>query len=213
MTPRDRDIFHFIEMVGICTAQQIRDVFMPNVDISKTYQRLRILENKGYIKINKIGLNNYYYIGKKTSIKMLEHDLKTTELICYLKANGANIIDFKRNMIIGKTLEKLIYADGYVSYKVKIGEKTYKRHILIEVQKSIQYKINPAYGYLYGCLEKYNHDSIKEGIDNIASENGFKQVPPLVVITNIKDDTSRLYHTKLIKLPFIKNEKWDILIR
>lgn len=213
MTPRDREIYNFIEMVGLCTAQQVRNTFMPKVDISKTYKRLRMLENNNYIKVNKIGLNNYYYTGRKTSVKMIEHDLKSTELISFLKTNGANIVKFKRNMVIGKTLGNLIYADGYVVYKIKIGEKTYKRHMLVEVQRSVQYKINPAYGHLYGCLEKYNHSSTKLELNKITLENGFKQPPPLVVITNIKDETSRLFYTRLIKLPYVKNKEWDILIR
>lgn len=213
MTPRDREIFHFIEMVGICTAQQIKEVFLPSVDITKTYQRLRVLIDNKHIKKFKIGLNNYYYVGKKTSKKMLEHDLKTTELVGYLRSNGATIVDFKRNKVIGRNLVDNIYTDGYIIYKVKIGNKTYKRHILVEVQRTIQYKVDPSFGKLHGCIEKYNHSSISKGIEDIKKEFGFKQSPPLVVITDIKDNTTQLLTTKIIKLPYIKNKEWEILIR
>lgn len=213
MTPRDRDIYHFIEMVGVCTAQQVRDTFLPTVDITKTYQRLRVLINNKHIKKFKIGLNNYYYVGKKTSKKILEHDLKTTELVAYLKSNGATIVKFKRNKVIGRSLIDNIYADGYIVYKVKIGDKTYKRHILVEVQRSIQYRVNPDFGKLYGCVEKYNHDSVRDSLKEINASNGFKQFPPLVVITDIEDNTTQLLTTKIIKLPYIKNEEWEVLIR
>lgn len=213
MTPRDREIYNFIEMVGICTAQQIREIFIPKVDIAKTYHRLRVLVDEGLVRVSKVGLNNYYYVGRKTSKKMLEHDLKTTDLIGYLKRNGANITSFKRNKIIGKTISGNIFVDGYVTYKLKIGEKTFKRHILIEVQRSIQYKPDSNYGHLYGCIAKYNHDSIKEGLKKLCEDYGFKQVPPLVVVTDIRDTTSSVFTTQLIKLPFIENELWGILIR
>lgn len=213
MTPRDRDIFHFVEMVGICTAQQVRETLLPTVDIAKTYQRLRELIKKEYIKVFKIGTNNYYYVGKKTSKKMLEHDLKTTELVGYLKANGATIVSFKRNKVIGRNLTDNIYTDGYIVYKVKIGDKTYKRHILVEVQRSVQYKVGAYFGKLYGCVEKYNHDTVKKGLEEIKKEFGFKQSPPLVVITDIEDNTTQLLTTQIIKLPYIKSEEWEILIR
>lgn len=213
MISRDREIYNFIEMVGICTAQQIKDIFLPNTDMSQTYRRLEHLTNKEFIKSYKIGLKNYYYINKKTSKKMLEHDLKTTEIIGYLKINGAEIIDFKRNKIIGKTLQNFIFADGYVAYKIKIGDKTIKRHILIEVQRSIQYKPNPNYGHLYSCVNKYNHDSVKSGILELNREYGFKKSPPLLVVTDIKDTSTQIFTTKLLKVPYIKNDEWEILIR
>ena len=144
---------------------------------------------------------------------MLEHDLKTTELVGYLISSGATIVDFKRNKVIGRNLVDNIYTDGYIIYKVKIGNKTYKRHILVEVQRTIQYKVDPGFGKLYGCIEKYNHSSINKGIEDIKKEFGFKQSPPLVVITDIKDNTSQLLTTKIIKLPYIKNKEWEILIR
>lgn len=213
MTPRDRDIFHFIEMVGICTAQQIQEVFIPEVDITKTYQRLRMLVDNKYIKVFKIGLNNYYYCGKRTAKKMLEHDLKTTELVGFLKANGATIVDFKRNMWIGKTLSESIFSDGYIAYKVKIGDKTYKRHIIVEVQRTVQYRPNPELGKLHSCLDKYNHYSVKDNLKKITSDNGFKQLPLLVVITDIEDTVTQLTTTKMLKLPYIINDKWGMLIR
>ena len=200
-------------MVGICTAQQIKDTFLPSVDITKAYQRLRVLIDNKHIKKFKVGLNNYYYVGKKTSKKILEHDLKTTELVGFLKANGATIVDFKRNKIVGRNLVDNIYADGYIIYKVKIGDKTYKRHILVEVQRSIQYKVNPSFGKLHGCVEKYNHDSVRKSLKELNAQNGFKQLPPLIVITDIEDNTTQLLTTDIIKLPYIKNEEWEILIR
>jgi hypothetical protein len=213
VTPRDREIYNFIDMVGLCTAQQVKEIFLPNVDITKTYQRLRVLVQEELIKIQKVGLNNYYYTKRKTSKKMLEHDTKTTELVGYLMKNGAEIIDFKRNKIIGRTLQDNIFTDGYIAYKIKIGDKKYKRHIVVEVQRSIQYKPRPNYGYLYSCLEKYNHDSIENGLRALSNSNKFKQLPPLVVITDIKDNTSTLLTTKLIKLPYERNDSWNILIK
>lgn len=213
MTSRDRDIYTFIDMVGICTAKQIKDIFLPKVDITKTYQRLRVLVKEEFIKVSKIGLNNYYYVNSKTSKKMLEHDLKVTELVGFLKANGATILKFKRNKIIGRDLKDNIYADGYVIYKVKIGDKTYKKHILIEVQRTLQQKPDISYGKLYGCVNKYNHTSIKEGFEKLKTDYVFKHKPPLVVITDIEDTSTQLLTTQLIKLPYIKNESWDILIR
>lgn len=213
LTTRDREIYNFIEMVGICTAKQIKEVFLPNVDITKTYLRLRNLVSRGFIKEYKIGLNKYYYVGRKTSEKMLEHDLKSTELVGFLKKSGAEILNFNRNRIIGQTLKGRIYVDCYIAYSVKVGGKTLKRHIVVEVQRSIQYKVKPNYGYLYGCIEKYNHSSINQGLSLLTLENGFKEFPPLVVVTDIKDETSKLFTTKLLKLPYTKNESWNTLIR
>lgn len=213
MITRDREIYDFIELVGICTAKQIKQIFLPNTDISQTYKRLKHLVDKGFIKCYKIGLNNYYYTNKRTSKKMLEHDLKTTEIVGYLKSNGANIIDFKRNKIIGRTLKDFIFADGYIVYKIKLGDKTFKRHILIEVQRSIQFKPNPNYGHLYSCVNKYNHSSVKDGLIELNREYGFKKSPPLIVVTDIRDTTTQLFTTKLLKVPYTKNQEWGILIR
>lgn len=213
MTKRDREIFHFIDMVGLCTAQQIRDLFIPNVDITKTYQRLRVLVQEGLIKVYKVGLNNYYYTKKRTSKKMLEHDLKTTELVSYLRQKGTAVLHFERNKILGRTLQDNIFADGYIIYKVQIGDKYYKRHILVEVQRTVQYTPNPNYGKLYSCIEKYNHNSVKLGIEKLNGTNGFKTPPPLVVITDINDNSSTTFHTRLIKLPYIIDDNWEILIK
>ena len=57
------------------------------------------------------------------------------------------------------------------------------------------------------------HNSIKEGLKKLCEDYGFKQVPPLVVVTDIRDTTSSVFTTQLIKLPFIENELWGILIR
>lgn len=213
MTPRDRDIYTFIDLVGLCTARQVKDIFFRDVDITKTYQRLRVLASEGLIKVFKVGLNNYYYTGKKTSQKMLEHDLKTTDVITYLITNGAQILNFKRNKVIGLTLGAPIIADGYVAYKIKTGGKTYKRHFIIEVQKSVQFVPHQIHGALYTCIQKYNHDSVAIGLDNLTAENGFKKLPPLLVVTNIKDNTSLSLNTPLVKLPYNITEDWESLIR
>ena len=213
MTPRDRDIYRFIDLVGLCTAQQVKEIFFKNVDITKTYQRLRVLVAEDLVKVQKVGLNNYYYTDKKTSKKMLEHDLKTTDVLMYLISNGAEILNFKRNKVIGLTLKNPIIADGYVAYKIKIGEKTYKRHFIIEVQKSIQFIPHETHGALYTCIQKYNHDSVAVGLKRLTEENGFKKLPPLLVITNIKDNTSLSFNTILFKLPYNITEDWELLIR
>lgn len=213
MTPRDRDVCDFIELVGLCTAQQIKEIFFKNVDITKTYQRLRVLVAEGLIKVQKVGSYNYYYIGRKTSKKMLEHDTKTTDVVKYLISNGAEILKFKRNMVIGLTLKEPIIADGYVAYKIKIGDKTYKRHFIIEVQKSVQFIPHEVHGALYTCIQKYNHDSVAVGIEKLTVENGFKKLPPLLVITDIKDNTSLSFNTILLKLPYNITEDWEVLIR
>lgn len=213
MTPRDRQIYHFIDMVGLCTVQEVKSLFFKDVDITKAYQRLRVLVSEGLVKVQKVGLNNYYYTNKKTSKKMLEHDLKTSEMVAYLASNGAEILNFHRNKKIGHTLKEQIITDGYIAYKIKVGEKTYKRHFIIEVQRSVQFVPNKVHGALYTCIEKYNHDTVSEGLKRLAVENGFKTVPPLLVVTDIKDETSLVLNTNLIKLPYNKTEKWELLIR
>lgn len=212
ITNRDRQVYNFINMVGICTAQQIREVFFKGVDISKVYQRLRVLYKEELIKVYKVGLNNYYYVGKRTSKKMLEHDLKTTELIGYLIQNGAEIIYFKRNKKIGYNLKESIICDGYVAYKIRVGDKKYKRHFIIEVQRNVQFIPNKTHGALYTCIQKYNHTTVAQELNNLCAAYNFKKLPPLLVITDIKDNTTLSLNTQLIKLPYNINQDWELLI-
>lgn len=213
ITSRDRQVISFIEMSKICTAQQIKSVFFRDVDISKVYRRLNVLLSKEYIKLCKIGINNYYYVGRRTSKKMLEHDLKTTDLLGFLLINNCSIINFERNKKIGSTINSQIITDGYVAYKVRVGEKLYKRHFIIEVQRFVQYIPHKTHGALYTCIEKYNHNSVLSGLKKICEENNFKTLPPLLVITDIKDNTSLSYNTSLIKLPFNIDNNWNILVK
>ncbi|MGL4449857.1 MAG: hypothetical protein ACRCTZ_01545, partial [Sarcina sp.] len=94
LTPRDREMFYFIEKVGIITPRLVQMALLPTVDISKSNQRLREMLKWELIKKEKIGLNNYYYIDELPSVGLLEHELKISEVICYLKGNGAVIEEF-----------------------------------------------------------------------------------------------------------------------
>lgn len=213
LTPRDREMFYFIEKVGIITPRLVQMALLPTVDISKTNQRLREMLKWELIKKEKIGLNNYYYIDKLPSVGLLEHELKISEVICYLKGNGAIIEEFKRSKFLGKLKGRKIFSDGYVIYKVvnKQGREV-RRHLLLEVQRSGQQIEDDKYGKLYRCIAKYNHFDIQQSIESLTREYNCNNLPRLLIVSNIIDNKSKTKYLNMFQIPYGVSDNWRILI-
>lgn len=177
MTNRDMEILEFLTMCRICTRKQVQELLFENKHQNVPLRRLKKLADDGYVNRKMFKIENtrsvyVYYLDKKPSKKLVEHDLYITDFLVKLIKNNYEIIEFKRNFSLGN-----IISDGYIN--VKKNNRTKK--ILLEVQ------LSP-----HDCISKYYN--FKEVIIN----NTNWEVMPLLYVINNQGLNKKLIDMKVI---------------
>ena len=177
MTNRDMEILEFLTLSRICTRKQVQELLFENNHQNVPLRRLKRLADDGYVnrkmfKVESTRSVYVYYLDKKPSKKLVEHDLYITDFLVKLIKNNYEIIEFKKNFSLGN-----IISDGYIN--VKKNNRTKK--ILLEVQ------LSP-----HDCISKYYN--FKEVIIN----NTNWEVMPLLYVINNQGLNKKLIDMKVI---------------
>ena len=177
MTNRDMEILEFLTLSRICTRKQVQELLFENKHQNVPLRRLKRLADDGYVNRKMFKVENtrsvyVYYLDKKPSKKLVEHDLYITDFLVKLIKNNYEIIEFKKNFSLGN-----IISDGYIN--VKKNNRTKK--ILLEVQ------LIP-----HDCISKYYN--FKEVIIN----NTNWEVMPLLYVINNQGLNKKLIDMKVI---------------
>lgn len=177
MTNRDMEILEFLTLSRICTRKQVQELLFENKHQNVPLRRLKRLADYGYVNRKMFKVENtrsvyVYYLDKKPSKKLVEHDLYITDFLVKLIKNNYEIIEFKKNFSLGN-----IISDGYIN--VKKNNRTKK--ILLEVQ------LSP-----HDCISKYYN--FKEVIIN----NTNWEVMPLLYVINNQGLNKKLIDMKVI---------------
>lgn len=177
MTNRDMEILEFLTLSRICTRKQVQELLFENKHQNVPLRRLKRLADDGYVNRKMFKVENtrsvyVYYLDKKPSKKLVEHDLYITDFLVKLIKNNYEIIEFKKNFFLGN-----IISDGYIN--VKKNNRTKK--ILLEVQ------LSP-----HDCISKYYN--FKEVIIN----NTNWEVMPLLYVINNQGLNKKLIDMKVI---------------
>ncbi len=177
MTNRDMEILEFLTLSRICTRKQVQELLFENKHQNVPLRRLKRLADDGYVNRKMFKVENtrsvyVYYLDKKPSKKLVEHDLYITDFLVKLIKNNYEIIEFKKNFSLGN-----IISDGYIN--VKKNNRTKK--ILLEVQ------LSP-----HDCISKYYN--FKEVIIN----NTNWEVMPLLYVINNQGLNKKLIDMKVI---------------
>lgn len=166
MELRDKKVMEFIATYKLANKEQIKKVFFPNTHANVPMRRLKKLAEDGYVNRVKLDGNKWiYYSDKKPSKRLLEHDLKITDLVAMMILNGYEIIDFRKSLVIDN-----IICDAYIKYRDFDG---YVKHFVLEVQLS---------NSIRDCVEKYKN--FKSTILN--SNVRLESVPSILVVTDLK---------------------------
>ena len=177
MTNRDMEILEFLTLSRICTRKQVQELLFENKHQNVPLRRLKRLADDGNVNRKMFKVENtrsvyVYYLDKKPSKKLVEHDLYITDFLVKLIKNNYEIIEFKKNFSLGD-----IISDGYIN--VKKNNRTKK--ILLEVQ------LSP-----HDCISKYYN--FKEVIIN----NTNWEVMPLLYVINNQGLNKKLIDMKVI---------------
>ncbi|MFI3211578.1 MAG: hypothetical protein R3Y64_11095 [Peptostreptococcaceae bacterium] len=167
---RDLKIVEFIDLVELATNKHIQELFFENVNNVVCSRRLAKLANVEYIKRCKLDSNKYYYYGndsKKPNIRLVRHDLLLTDYLVELIKLGANIIDFKRNLVIDNVI-----CDGFI--KFKLDDKIYTQVLEVQLSNKIS-----------DCIDKYS--DFKTKIYNAKLNDRFEIIPTIICLTDLKD--------------------------
>ena len=117
MTNRDMEILGFLTLSRMCTRKQVQELLFENKHQNVPLRRLKKLADDGYVNRKMFKIENtrsvyVYYLDKKPSKKLVEHDLYITDFLVKLIKNNYEIIEFKRNFSLGN-----IISDGYIKVK------------------------------------------------------------------------------------------------
>ena len=86
MTNRDMEILEFLTLSRICTRKQVQELLFENKHQNVPLRRLKRLADDGYVNRKMFKVENtrsvyVYYLDKKPSKKLVEHDLYITCLL------------------------------------------------------------------------------------------------------------------------------------
>ena len=131
MQERDIKILEFMTQVRYCTNENIQDIFFQGLNHNVCYRRLnylidcKLIKRAYYRYMNK---NIYvYYLDKKPSKRLLQHELLVTQFLVSLIKQGYALLSFEKTPQVAD-----IIPDGVVSFKS--GNKV--RQLFLEVQLS-----------------------------------------------------------------------------
>ena len=147
MQERDIKILEFMTQVRYCTNKNIQDLFFQGLNHNVCYRRLnylidcKLIKRAYYRYMNK---NIYvYYLDKKPSKRLLQHELLVTQFLVSLIKQGYELLSFEKTPKVAD-----IIPDGVVSFKS--GDKV--KQLFLEVQLSSG-----------DCIKKYRN--IKRKVD------------------------------------------------
>ena len=147
MQERDIKILEFMTQVRYCTNENIQDIFFQGLNHNVCYRRLnylidcKLIKRAYYRYMNK---NIYvYYLDKKPSKRLLQHELLVTQFLVSLIKQGYELLSFEKTPKIAD-----IIPDGIVNFKS--GDKV--KQLFLEVQLSSN-----------DCIKKYRN--IKRKVD------------------------------------------------
>ena len=165
MEARDKKVIDFIHLVELATKEQVQKLYFEGVHRNICMRRLKKISEDGYVERFKHGGNIFvYYVGKKPSKRLINHDLYITDFIVEMMKNGFEILEFKKSFVIGP-----IISDAYVRYKDPEGKI---RHCVLEVQLSNK---------VSDCVDKYK-DFKSIILDN---RSDWGSIPRVIVITDM----------------------------
>ena len=172
MTERDIQVLNFINLVGMCRTEHIRNLFFQGLTNTTWDRRANKLYEYKQLKRFRSGIYNreyVYYIENKPNERLLRHDMYITELVYKLLLLGVEILYVDRNIQLGNVI-----ADGYIIIRYKKDNTIIKKGLLIEVQ---------LHGRLSDCIDKYtNINPIKEYV----IEQGMQTLPSLLIISDLQ---------------------------
>lgn len=183
MEDRDVKVLKFLTDMRIATNENIQEAFFKGLNPCVCYRRLSYLVECKWVKrsyYNIDGKKNIYiyYLDKKPSKKILEHDLLITKFVVNLICEGYEILEFEKTPIIGG-----IKPDAMIKFRTSNDKVKY---IFLEIQLSD-----------HNCISKYYNikSKIKTDIPNI-----------LYIVTNkdIKDTKLRDLKVVIDDLNFSK---------
>ena len=144
---RDMKILDFMSQVRYCTNENIQDVFFQGLNHNVCYRRLNYLIDCKLIKRKYYHVDNknihVYYLDKKPSKRLLQHELLVTQFLVSLIKQGYELLSFEKTPRVAD-----IIPDGVVSFKS--GNKV--KQLFLEVQLSSG-----------DCIKKYRN--IKRKVD------------------------------------------------
>ena len=147
MQERDIKILEFMTQVRYCTNENIQDIFFQGLNHNVCYRRLNYLIDCKLIKRKYYHVDNkniyVYYLDKKPSKRLLQHELLVTQFLVSLIKQGYELLSFEKTPKVAD-----IIPDGIVSFKS--GDKV--RQLFLEVQLSSG-----------DCIKKYRN--IKRKVD------------------------------------------------
>ena len=131
MQERDMKILEFMTQVRYCTNENIQDVFFQGLNHNVCYRRLNYLIDCKLIKRKYYHVDNkniyVYYLDKKPSKRLLQHELLVTQFLVSLIKQGYELLSFEKTPRVSD-----IIPDGVISFKS--GNKV--RQLFLEVQLS-----------------------------------------------------------------------------
>lgn len=167
MQERDRNVLNFINLVGVVNRDQIKKLFFQEVNQNVCMRRLKYLAENEFVQRFKYEGNTFiYYVDKKPSKRLINHDLHITDFVINMIENGFEIIELKKPFIIGD-----IMSDAYIKYSDTEGRI---KHLVLEVQLSNKVE---------DCVLKYKE--FKNYI--LENKKGWKTIPRIIVITDMKE--------------------------
>jgi len=174
MMERDLKILKFLTDTRIATNENIQEAFFKGLDPSICYRRLNYLIDCKLVKRTyfNIGRNKnvyIYYLDKKPSVKILEHDLLITKFLVNLISEGYEILEFEKTPIIAG-----IKPDAIIKFKSSNDKIKY---IFLEVQLSA-----------HNCISKYYN--IKDKVKDCPST--------LYIVTNQEIKNTQLRQLKVV---------------
>lgn len=173
-------ILKFISDVRVCTNEDIQQAFFKGVSVNMCYRRLNYLIDcklvkRSYFNMGKNKNIYIYYLDKKPSVKILNHDLLITKFLVNLINEGYEILEFEKSPHIGKTISDCIIPDAMIKFKSS-NDKI--KHIFLEVQIS-------------------NHDCVKKYY-NIRSKVKDDMPNTLYIVTNQEMKNTKLRDLKVV---------------
>ena len=175
MTDRDKKIVELVSQCGVITREQVQRVLFKDTHINVPLRRLKVLVDNKEIKRDYYNIGGHrnvfvYYQGKKTSKRLITHNLLITDFITKVMSI-CEVVEVETSLKIGNVI-----ADGYIKYKTCEGKT---RHLFLEVQLSNKVSY---------CIEKYKN--IKSAI--LEEKPNWQTIPRLIVITDLEHNEEQL---------------------
>lgn len=196
---RDLEILKFLTRVRIATNQDIQQVFFNGLNPCVCYRRLSHLVECDAIKraYYNFGRNKniyIYYLDKKPSVKILEHDLLITKFVVNLIKEGYEILEFEKTPIVAG-----VKPDAEIWFK----KNNVKYGLFLEVQLSTT----------HSCQEKYYN--MKSKVDRKIPSTLYIVSDKEIIIRKLRDFKTVLDNLEMEKISstFNAHEKKERIVK